>query len=74
MSSFSVDDNPDIARGMVKLLNVLGHDAVLAYPGTQAIQVARQHWPAFVLLDSRRLQLSIYGRVNLSRACWRGQR
>jgi CheY-like chemotaxis protein len=46
-----VDDNMDTARGMVKLLNLLGHDAVPAYSGTEAIQVAKGHPREFVLLD-----------------------
>ena len=46
-----VDDNLDTARGMARLLNLLGHDVKAAHDGSEAIDVARAHGPEFVLLD-----------------------
>ncbi len=46
-----VDDNVDTARGMTRLLKRIGHDISTAYSGPEAIEVARQHRPEFVLLD-----------------------
>ncbi len=46
-----VDDNVDMVRGLVKLLELLGHDVQTAYDGPTAIETARVHRPEFVLLD-----------------------
>ena len=46
-----VDDNVDMARGLVRLLELLGHDVQTAYDGPTAIATARAHRPDFVLLD-----------------------
>jgi PAS domain S-box-containing protein len=46
-----VDDNVDTARGMSRLLKLLGHDIATAYSGLEALEVARKHRPEFVLLD-----------------------
>ncbi len=46
-----VDDNADNARGLARLLKLLGHDVQVAYVGTTAIEVARAHRPEIVLLD-----------------------
>ena len=46
-----VDDNTDMVRALVKLLEILGHDVQTAYDGPTAIEVARVHRPEFVLLD-----------------------
>jgi PAS domain S-box-containing protein len=46
-----VDDNTDTARGLSKLLKVLGHDVRIAHDGPTAIEVARAHRPEVVLLD-----------------------
>ncbi len=46
-----VDDNEDSARGMVRLLRMLGHDVATALDGPSAITAALQHRPEFVLLD-----------------------
>ena len=46
-----VDDNVDMVRGLVRLLELLGHDVQTAYDGPTAIEAARVHRPAFVLLD-----------------------
>jgi signal transduction histidine kinase/CheY-like chemotaxis protein len=46
-----VDDNEDSAKGMVRLLKVLGHEVETALDGPSAIEVARKQRPEFVLLD-----------------------
>ena len=46
-----VDDNVDMVRGLVRLLELLGHDVQSAYDGPTAIETARVHRPEFVLLD-----------------------
>jgi len=46
-----VDDNVDTARGMARLLKLLGHDVRVAHTGPEAIEAARGHRPEVVLLD-----------------------
>jgi PAS domain S-box-containing protein len=46
-----IDDNIDNARGLSRLLKLLGHDVQVAHDGQAAIEVARAHWPEIVLLD-----------------------
>jgi PAS domain S-box-containing protein len=46
-----VDDNVDTARGMARLLKLLGHEVAMAHSGPEALDVAREHRPEFVLLD-----------------------
>ena len=46
-----VDDNVDTARGMARLLQLAGHDVRVAHDGHQALEIARDHGPQFVLLD-----------------------
>jgi PAS domain S-box-containing protein len=46
-----VDDNVDTATGMARLLKLLGHDVQTAYNGAEAMRVAREQCPEFVLLD-----------------------
>jgi len=46
-----VDDNVDMVGGLVRLLELLGHDVRTAYDGPAAIETARVHRPEFVLLD-----------------------
>ena len=46
-----VDDNIDTARGMARLLKLIGHTIATAHSGPEAIEAARQHRPDFVLLD-----------------------
>ena len=46
-----VDDNVDTARGMARLLKLLGHDVATAHSGPEAIEAARRHRPEVVLLD-----------------------
>ena len=46
-----VDDNVDTARGMTRLLKLIGHTTATAHSGPEAIEVARRHRPEVVLLD-----------------------
>jgi CheY-like chemotaxis protein/anti-sigma regulatory factor (Ser/Thr protein kinase) len=46
-----VDDNVDTARGMARLLELLGHEVAIAHSGPEGIDMAREHRPDFVLLD-----------------------
>ena len=46
-----VDDNVDTARGMTRLLTIIGHEVATAHSGPEAIEVARRHRPEFILLD-----------------------
>lgn len=46
-----VDDNVDTAKGMARLLKLLGHEVWTAYNGNEAMKIAREREPDFVLLD-----------------------
>jgi signal transduction histidine kinase len=46
-----VDDNMDTARGMVRLLKLLGNDAIAVHDGRAAVETAHAFRPDFVLLD-----------------------
>ena len=46
-----VNDNVNTARGMARLLQLAGHDVRVAHDGRQALDIARDHGPRFVLLD-----------------------
>ncbi len=46
-----VDDNVDTARGMARLLKLLGNEVRVAHDGPEALELARQARPDFVLLD-----------------------
>ncbi len=46
-----VDDNVDTARGMARLLKLIGHEVTMAHSGPEAIELARTSRPEFVLLD-----------------------
>jgi CheY-like chemotaxis protein len=46
-----VDDNLDSARGLSRLLKLLGHDVRVAQDGKEAFEMARAHRPEIVLLD-----------------------
>lgn len=46
-----VDDNRDSADSMAAVLDLLGHQAQVAYSGAQALQAARDWLPHAVLLD-----------------------
>ena len=46
-----VDDSVDTAKGMARLLRLLGNEVQVVYDGPQAIDAARNHRFDFVLLD-----------------------
>jgi CheY-like chemotaxis protein len=46
-----VDDNVDTARGTARLLQLAGHDVRVAHDGPEALELARDFGPRFVLLD-----------------------
>lgn len=46
-----VDDNPVVLLGFSELLRSAGHEVIEARTGDEALQLARQHQPALVLLD-----------------------
>jgi CheY-like chemotaxis protein len=46
-----VDDNRDSADSLAMFLNATGHEAIAAYDGEQAVEVARTAQPDVVLLD-----------------------
>jgi PAS domain S-box-containing protein len=46
-----VDDNLDNAKGLSRLLTLLGHDVRVAHDGPAAVEAARAHRPEIVLLD-----------------------
>ena len=46
-----VDDNLDTARGMAKLMKLIGHDVATAHDGPLALELAREFGPEIVLLD-----------------------
>lgn len=46
-----VDDNPDVADSMAMLLNLFGHDVIMAHDGREAVDIALKEKPDIVLLD-----------------------
>jgi signal transduction histidine kinase/ActR/RegA family two-component response regulator len=46
-----VDDNQDNARGIARFLEVLGHEVVVTFDGSSAIEKARELRPDVILLD-----------------------
>jgi PAS domain S-box-containing protein len=46
-----VDDNVDTARGMARLMTLIGHEVATAHSGPEAIELARKLRPQFVMLD-----------------------
>jgi PAS domain S-box-containing protein len=46
-----VDDNRDLARGLARLLRMLGHETEVAHDGPEGIEAARTHRPDVILLD-----------------------
>jgi PAS domain S-box-containing protein len=46
-----VDDSEDTARGLARLLTLLGHDVAVSHNGIDGIEAARSLRPEFVLLD-----------------------
>ncbi len=46
-----IDDNVDTARGMARLLKLLGNDVRFAHDGPSGVEIGRAFLPDFVLLD-----------------------
>jgi len=46
-----IDDNVDLANGLVKLLEIFGHHVQVAYDGTSGFDKAKEFNPEFILLD-----------------------
>lgn len=46
-----VDDIADIANSFARLLEVAGHEVLVAYNAKQALELARQHRPSVAFLD-----------------------
>jgi PAS domain S-box-containing protein len=46
-----VEDNVDTAKGMTRLLELLGHEVWTAHNGNEALEIARERGPDFALLD-----------------------
>jgi PAS domain S-box-containing protein len=46
-----VDDNRDAAETMALLLDMNGHEALIAHDGQTAVEIVKQHDPAVVFLD-----------------------
>jgi PAS domain S-box-containing protein len=46
-----MEDNPDVARSMARLLAVAGHDVRVAQDGESGMSVAREFAPAAIFLD-----------------------
>jgi two-component system CheB/CheR fusion protein len=46
-----VDDNVDLARGLARLLKLLGHEVQMVHDGPSALEAARAFRPVVVLLD-----------------------
>jgi PAS domain S-box-containing protein len=46
-----IDDNKDMARGLCRLLRLLGHEVEAAYDGPAGLDAARSRRPDVVLLD-----------------------
>jgi CheY-like chemotaxis protein len=46
-----VDDQPDLARSLARLLKSWGHEVNVAHDGPSALEAAQAHRPELVLLD-----------------------
>jgi PAS domain S-box-containing protein len=46
-----VEDNRDVARSMVRLIRLLGHDIRVAFDGREALQIGGEFKPDVVLMD-----------------------
>ena len=46
-----MDDQPDAARSLARLLKSWGHEVHVAHDGPEALQAAQAHGPEVVLLD-----------------------
>ena len=46
-----IEDNPDVARSIARLLAIVGHDVRVAQDGESGLSVAREFAPDAMLLD-----------------------
>ena len=46
-----VDDQPDLADSITLLIRALGHEAIAAYAGEDALRIAHQHRPDVMIVD-----------------------
>jgi CheY-like chemotaxis protein/two-component sensor histidine kinase len=46
-----VDDNHDIATGMARLIETVGHEVQIAHDGPSALKMAREFRPEYILMD-----------------------
>ncbi|MCB0322596.1 MAG: PAS domain-containing protein [Bdellovibrionales bacterium] len=69
-----VDDNRDAALSLSMLLEMLGNDVRTAYDGVEALDVAREFQPEFVLLDLGMPKLNGYETAKRLRNTPWGQR
>ncbi|HEX7081458.1 MAG TPA: ATP-binding protein [Gammaproteobacteria bacterium] len=63
-----VDDNPDVARSLSRLIRILGHDIRVAYDGSEALRVADQFRPEVVVMDIGLPRLNGYDAARALRA------
>ncbi len=62
------DDNRDAADSMAMLLELNGHEVIVAYSGSQALQLGRQHRPDVAVLDIGMPDMSGYEVARTARA------
>jgi CheY-like chemotaxis protein len=55
-----VDDNVDAAKSLAKMVEFIGHEALVAHAGREAVEVASRERPDVLLLDIGLPQLSGY--------------
>ena|SRR5436190_20828767 len=63
-----VDDNRDSADSLVTAFAVLGHDAVAAYGGREALQCIAQARPSLIVLDLSMPEMDGYSLARAIRA------
>jgi CheY-like chemotaxis protein len=63
-----VDDNRDAAETMAMVLDMSGHEVLLAYDGQTAVEMVKRHDPAVVFLDIGMPGMNGYETASLLRA------
>jgi PAS domain S-box-containing protein len=63
-----VDDNRDAAETMAMVLDMSGHEVLLAYDGQTAVEMVKRHDPAVVFLDIGMPGMNGYETASLMRA------
>ncbi len=56
-----MDDNRDAADGLAMMLELMGHEPVVAYDGPEALVVAERESPVAALLDIGLPSMNGYG-------------